>query len=112
MSLVESLKDLEAKGLELWLEGDSLCYRASQEVLTPQILDDLKQHEATICALLRASDHAPSWYPLSYGQRALWSLHQIAPESSAYNVGFAARIRSPLDVAALHRACQELLTRH
>ena len=112
MNFVESIKDLEAKGLELWLEGDSIRYRASQEVLTPQILDDLKQHEAVICALLRERGYAPSWYPLSYSQQALWFLHQMAPESAAYKVGFATRICSPLDIAALHRAFQELLTRH
>ena len=33
-------------------------------------------------------------HPLSYGQQALWFLHRIAPKSAAYNVAFAARIRS------------------
>jgi hypothetical protein len=51
-------------------------------------------------------------YPLSYGQRALWFLHQLAPKSAAYNVASAARVRSPLDVAALRRACQALVDRH
>jgi hypothetical protein len=30
--------------------------------------------------------------PLSYGQRSLWFLHQLAPEESAYNVTLAARL--------------------
>jgi amino acid adenylation domain-containing protein len=50
--------------------------------------------------------------PLSHGQRALWFVHQTAPASSAYNIGFAARIRGPLNVDALHSALQQLIDRH
>lgn len=49
---------------------------------------------------------------LSYGQRALWFLHQLAPESAAYNVFFAMRVLSELDSAALRRAFQLLIERH
>jgi amino acid adenylation domain-containing protein len=51
-------------------------------------------------------------YPLSVGQEALWFLHQLAPETGAYNIGGAARIRGDLDVAALQRAFQSLADRH
>ncbi|MFZ5918493.1 MAG: amino acid adenylation domain-containing protein [Chloroflexota bacterium] len=50
-------------------------------------------------------------YPLSHGQRALWFLHQLSPESAAYNLVHAARIRS-LNVSALSRAFQDLVDRH
>ncbi|HEX9414892.1 MAG TPA: SDR family NAD(P)-dependent oxidoreductase, partial [Ktedonobacterales bacterium] len=50
--------------------------------------------------------------PLSYGQRALWFLHQLAPESAAYNVAFAARIGPGLDVPALRQTFQALVDRH
>ena len=50
--------------------------------------------------------------PLSYGQRALWFLHQLAPESAAYNIAAAARIHSTLDVAAFEQALQKLVERH
>jgi amino acid adenylation domain-containing protein len=49
--------------------------------------------------------------PLSAGQRALWFLHAMAPESPAFNIAFAARIVSPLDAAALERAFQGLVDR-
>ena len=38
--------------------------------------------------------------PLSAGQRGLWFLHRLAPESGAYNIAVAARARE-LDTAAL-----------
>jgi natural product biosynthesis luciferase-like monooxygenase protein/FkbM family methyltransferase len=50
--------------------------------------------------------------PLSYGQRALWFLHQLAPESAAYSIAAAARTHSALDVAALQQALQKLVERH
>jgi hypothetical protein len=53
-----------------------------------------------------------SLYPLSYNQRSMWFLHQLAPESWAYNPLFTARIRSSVDVKALRRALQSLLDRH
>ena len=57
----------------------------------------------------QALEAAPS---LSDGQRALWFLQRMSPESTAYHVVRAARIRSRLDVAALERAFQCLVARH
>ncbi|HEX5748905.1 MAG TPA: amino acid adenylation domain-containing protein [Archangium sp.] len=57
----------------------------------------------------QALDAAP---PLSDGQRALWFLQRMSPESTAYHVVRAARIRSRLDVAALERAFLCLVARH
>jgi amino acid adenylation domain-containing protein/non-ribosomal peptide synthase protein (TIGR01720 family) len=51
-------------------------------------------------------------YPLSYGQRALWFVHQLDRSSSAYNVHIAFRIHSPLDVDALRAAFQAIVDRH
>src|SRR5262249_31309583 len=51
-------------------------------------------------------------HPLSYGQRSLWFLHQLAPESPAYNLANAVRIRSELSVPAMRSAFQRLVDRH
>ncbi|HEY0366678.1 MAG TPA: condensation domain-containing protein, partial [Pyrinomonadaceae bacterium] len=51
-------------------------------------------------------------HPCSHGQRALWFLQQLAPESSAYNIASAVKIKSPLDVNALRHAFQMLVDRH
>ncbi|MBV9787774.1 MAG: amino acid adenylation domain-containing protein, partial [Chloroflexi bacterium] len=55
---------------------------------------------------------AENAYPLSPGQRALWFLHQLTPESVAYNIATAVRIRGDLDVPALRHSFQHLLERH
>jgi amino acid adenylation domain-containing protein/non-ribosomal peptide synthase protein (TIGR01720 family) len=51
-------------------------------------------------------------YPLSYGQRALWFVHQLDRSSAAYNLHIALRIHSPLDVEALRSAFQTIVNRH
>nr|BBH90794.1 hypothetical protein KTC_55450 [Thermosporothrix sp. COM3] len=50
--------------------------------------------------------------PLSQQQRALWFLYQLAPESSAYNLLYTARIRSALDISALQQALLALVRRY
>ncbi|HYP25231.1 MAG TPA: amino acid adenylation domain-containing protein [Blastocatellia bacterium] len=49
---------------------------------------------------------------LSYGQRALWFLNRLAPESAGYNLFGAVRINQELDAAAMRRAFQSLVDRH
>ncbi|MCI0394193.1 MAG: AMP-binding protein, partial [Chloroflexi bacterium] len=50
--------------------------------------------------------------PLSYGQQAMWFLHQLLPEDVSFNVAGAVRLHGRLDVAALRRAWQRLVERH
>ncbi|HVR07394.1 MAG TPA: condensation domain-containing protein, partial [Thermoanaerobaculia bacterium] len=53
-----------------------------------------------------------SEFPLSYGQRALWFLQQLAPASAAYHIAVAVRVRGDLDAAALRAALQAIAGRH
>jgi amino acid adenylation domain-containing protein len=54
----------------------------------------------------------PFTNPLSHNQKALWFLSCLAPESTAYNLLYAARIRQCLDVAAFQRALRLLADRY
>jgi len=51
-------------------------------------------------------------HPLSHGQKALWFLHQLAPESANYNIAGAARINADLNIMALQRSFEALVERH
>lgn len=79
----------------------------SQTLLSPQdkrlLLERLLREKAS---------NTKSFYPLSYGQQALWFLYQSAPKSSAYNTAFAVRIRSNVEVPALKSAFQKMVNRH
>lgn len=50
--------------------------------------------------------------PLSYGQQALWFLHQLLPDEISFNVAGAIRIHGDLNIPALERAFEQLVERH
>ncbi|MDY7093675.1 MAG: non-ribosomal peptide synthase/polyketide synthase [Acidobacteriota bacterium] len=54
----------------------------------------------------------PGDAPASYGQRRMWFLHRLDPESPAYNVPTQLCLRGALAVAVLARALGELVRRH
>ncbi|HEV2436447.1 MAG TPA: amino acid adenylation domain-containing protein [Verrucomicrobiae bacterium] len=62
--------------------------------------------------LRRKAGGSQPFHALSDNQQGIWFLCQFAPESSIYNVSFAARIRADLDLPAFRRAFQALVDRH
>src|SRR5436309_9690054 len=81
---------------------------------TPDDLSRLSPDEKRrlLAKLLKAKKADARAGPLSYGQRALWLLHQLDPASAAYNVPWTWRVRSEVDVEALRHAFQSLVDRH
>ena len=61
---------------------------------------------------VRADGLASVTYPLSYNQQFLWFLYHLAPQSSAYNVAFVARVVSPVDFSRMEAALRKLVDRH
>ena len=50
--------------------------------------------------------------PLSAPMKRIWSLHQLAPDSPAYNMTLARHLTGPLDVDALEASLNEIVRRH
>ncbi len=50
--------------------------------------------------------------PLSFSQQRLWFLHQLDPDSTAYNGSDLVRLQGKLDVAALEESINEIVKRH
>jgi amino acid adenylation domain-containing protein len=50
--------------------------------------------------------------PLSFAQQRLWFIHRMDPESGAYNVPLALRLRGALDPRVLRRTLAEIVRRH
>ncbi len=48
----------------------------------------------------------------SYSQQRLWFLHQLDPQSPAYNIPVHLRLRGPLEESALVRSLDEIVQRH
>ena len=125
---IDSIGALELlAALEDWL-GCSLPLTLVWEYPTIQAIARYAAHlvhpDSTLDADIRAwltseepPPTAPQWggmheHPLSYEQRALWSLYQSAPDNTLANLMCAGRIRTALDIPALQQAFQQLLDRH
>jgi hypothetical protein len=109
----ELLAELTARGVDLWFEGDRLRFKAPTGVMTPDMREQLAARRGEILAALRRdAERRIVRAPLSYNQRALWFIGRTNPESAAYNIGFAVRIVSAVNVAALRGAVQALVDRH
>ncbi|MCA1566203.1 MAG: condensation domain-containing protein, partial [Acidobacteria bacterium] len=50
--------------------------------------------------------------PLSFAQQRLWFLDQLEPNSPAYNLASVIRLKGSLDVPALQRSLDSILSRH
>jgi amino acid adenylation domain-containing protein/thioester reductase-like protein len=90
------------------------------ESLTSAVMEavgDLKSvGETTVEAAIKKAEHDDRYpagvYPLSHNQKSIWLIYKLNPSSTAYNVLFAARILSPLNIQALRNAMKTLLTRN
>ncbi|NES91085.1 hypothetical protein, partial [Okeania sp. SIO2B9] len=71
MNLVEFLQDISLKGVKLWCDGEKLRTGGAKEVLTPDVISQLKQYKTQILQLLQEQPDILQVYPLSYGQRGL-----------------------------------------
>ncbi|HEX6909727.1 MAG TPA: amino acid adenylation domain-containing protein, partial [Longimicrobium sp.] len=59
-----------------------------------------------------ASTESDAPFPLSPGQRALWFLHRLQPESAAYNLAVAVRVHGALDAEGVSSALRAVTERH
>ncbi len=113
LTVSELLEELIKQKVVLWLEGNNLAYRAPKGVLTKEQLQWLGQYKDEVMAQIRERDSKSIQYsPLSYGQRALWFQHQMAPTSPAYNIPFVARIVSQANCELLKGVFEKLIDRH
>lgn len=119
---LEYLSHLRQLGVQLWLEGERLRFRAPAGLDMGPIRAGLGERKPAIMAWLRqvrAARDVPlvprersARVPLTLGQQRLWFLHALEPDSVAYNVHDIIDLRHALDVPALERAFIALLQRH
>lgn len=106
------------QGLELWLEGGMLRFKAPKEVLTPALMGLLKQNKEAILSWLqseqskKAEPKIVDEYPLAFTQGAIWMLYRFAPNSPAYNTTFACVLNGAVNETAVRQAFHALLIRH
>ncbi|HEY1354222.1 MAG TPA: condensation domain-containing protein, partial [Ktedonobacteraceae bacterium] len=88
----------------------SIEFSDEQEALLALMLAQEGFEAAATQSIPRRAQGLPP--ALSFAQRRLWFLDQMAPGSAFYNIADAIRIRGVLDVAAFERALNEIVRRH
>jgi len=111
---LDSLGAVELKHhLEQWtgvaFSQSTLLEDSNVASLVQAILHASPGNHAT--GVLVGDEYLPE-QPLSYNQKSLWFLHELAPNSGAYNLAAAARVHGLLNVSALRAAFQTLMERH
>src|SRR5215211_2469452 len=109
MSARKLLLEILQSGAQVWVEGDELCYRASQAALTPGRREQLSECKGEIVALL-AKQNTKYSFP-SFAQQRLWLLQQFEPDDTSYNIHRAIRVKGSLDVGALQKALGAIVAR-
>jgi amino acid adenylation domain-containing protein/non-ribosomal peptide synthase protein (TIGR01720 family) len=61
---------------------------------------------------LRALKQQPFKHPLSEGQKGLWMLQKVSPETSSYNVPLCYRVCHKLDIEKFKQACSFILEQY
>lgn len=114
--ITRQLQPYLQQGLELWLEGDMLRFKAPGNLMTPALRALLKQNKEAIVAWLNSegtsSARVVDEFPLASTQSAIWMLYRFAPDSPAYNTSFACQIKGALDEMAVRQALHALMLRH
>ena len=112
MNLVKFFQNLLGIGEILWSEGEKLCCEAPENILNPELLTEIQQYKEEIMYPQKKHSDTAKTDPLSHRQKALWFLYQLAPDSAAYNVAYASRLVSNVDIPALKQAARALIERH
>lgn len=112
MNIRSLLQGLVLEDWSFWLDSGRLKFRAPKEKADQALIAKLKSCKEEIISLLQNEPEALNICPLSYGQRALWFLWKLAPQSTAYNQSLPLRIAYPADVRVWKECCHELVKRH
>jgi acyl-CoA synthetase (AMP-forming)/AMP-acid ligase II len=114
---LDSLMAVDLKNrIELNLSAEvslgSLLQQCTLIELADKIFDKLALHPSPAEPSAGMEIAARSEESVSYVQKSLWFLYEMAPDSAAYNITFAARIQADIDVEVLKGALETLVARH
>ncbi|HEV2705790.1 MAG TPA: AMP-binding protein, partial [Pyrinomonadaceae bacterium] len=111
LTAIELTHSIEAR-LGVTLPVVSFLQSPSIGELASRLMTELAASPSSEEVSIASSDNLTAEHPLSYGQRSLYFLYQLAPDSSAYNIGGAVRIHAEVDAGAMRRAFRTLVERH
>ncbi|MHC0062943.1 amino acid adenylation domain-containing protein [Nostoc sp. UIC 10890] len=119
------LCQLRNLSINLETDGDRLRCHAPEGALTPTLRQEIAQRKTDLILLLQEAKQLKvseqlsiqpvlrdGKLPLSFAQQRLWFIHQISPDSTAYNMLEALQLDGSPNIGALEQSLSELIRRH
>ncbi|ATB34301.1 non-ribosomal peptide synthetase [Melittangium boletus] len=114
---LDSLRAMELKNLiqsEIGVElpATLLLSGATLQAVAEEISSRVYEDVSDLSLTASASESGAEGLALSFAQERLWFLHQLDPDSTAYNLAGAVRVTGPLSAEAVERVVNEIVRRH
>ncbi len=78
-----------------------------------KLMETLSPEKSKLLELqLRKKGSLSNAFPLSFAQQRLWFLQQLQPDSTAYNIPAAIRLKGMLNIDIFEKALNEVVARH
>jgi len=114
------LAAIHQKGIQLWVDGPQLRYKAPGGVSIDDEVRALQQRKAEIIAILTAKrseaphelrSYVQSSFPLTYVQQAYWNLHRLVERPATRGIAGAIRLIGELNAGVLERCLNVIMDR-
>ena len=125
MTTPEFVSHLRRLGVEIWEDGGSLRCNAPKTVLTSELEAAIRDRKSDIILYLNQANGSEYCsesslqplprdgdIPLSFAQERLWILDQLQTNGAVYNESFALRLKGSLNLEALQKAFDVIVSRH
>lgn len=124
------LTELYQQDVKFWLETKEnnevkLRFNAPGEVLTPELIEQLKERKPEIIRFLKSAETTfkstqkaiatvsrDGQLPLSFAQQRLWFMEQLQPGGAAYNIPTGVKLIGDLNITVLEKSLNEIIRRH
>ena len=123
MRIDEYISSLRDKDIIVSVQNESIAVNASKEVLTSEVVADLKSRKEEILNFFKSVQKAKKfvsipkakeqlYYPLSSAQRRMYFLYELDKEGVSYNIPSFYRVSKDLDLARFDKTIKEIVQIH
>jgi len=123
MTLKEFLVSLNARGIQIFLDGGKLKTKSQPGAITEDIANRIREHKDELIRLLGSAEPQTQAAPLvavaesergalSFAQQRLWFLDQFGNGSAQYNMPAMLRMTGTLNREAMQATLDRIVQRH
>jgi len=124
MNVLPLLLKLEKLGLHIEVEDNQLKINAAEGILTPGLIDEIKDKKSEIIAFFKenlqkkvkylsiGSSEKKSYYLLSSAQKRIYILQRMEEKNISYNMPYVLSVKGNADAERMTETFKKLIARH